>query len=101
MDTVDQAILERRIPWDLVEIRTREYVVYRVADDEQYILMNVLPMVADQSHVLKCLNYAVTMGIQNVESENNVVGYTVNMPIGSGSGQLIAYPYVSLILHRS
>lgn len=101
MDTVDQAILERRIPWDLVEIRTREYVVYRVADDEQYILMNVLPMVADQAHVLKCLNYAVTMGIQNVESENDVVGYTVNMPIGSGSGQLIAYPYVSLILHRS
>ena len=51
---------------------------------------------------MKCFNYAVTMGYDNVESKNNnITGYNVGLNVGESAGQTCMYPHVHLIFRRN
>ena len=54
----------------------------------------------DKEELLKCFKFAVTMGNDNVQAENNITGYNIGLNIGTSAGQTCMYPHVHLIFRR-
>ena len=101
IDTLDKAQQEGRAPWTEVEIDTREFVVYSdiYPVTEGHTL--VVPKQNTSENILKCFNFAITMGNDNVRSENNnVTGYNIGINMGKSAGQTCMYPHVHLIFRR-
>ena len=101
IDTLDKAQQEGRAPWTEVEIDTREFVVYSdiYPVTEGHTL--VVPKQNTSENILKCFNFAITMGNDNVRSENNnITGYNIGINMGKSAGQTCMYPHVHLIFRR-
>ena len=101
-DTLTLAQEQKRAPWTNVELETRDFIVYKDAFPvtEEHTL--IVPREATQENILKCFNYAVTMGYDNVESKNNnITGYNVGLNVGESAGQTCMYPHVHLIFRRN
>ena len=101
-DTLQLAITEQRAPWTDVEIDTREFTVFRdkYPVTEGHLL--IVPKEATQENILKCFNFAVTMGNDNVASEKtNITGYNIGLNVGESAGQTVMYPHVHLIFRRN
>ena len=100
-DTLKTAQSEGRAPWTEVEIDTRDFVVYNdiYPVTEGHTL--VVPKENTEEAILKCLNFALTMGNQNVKTDsNNITGYNVGINMGKSAGQTCMYPHVHLIFRR-
>ena len=77
-DTLTVAQQEKRAPWTDVELETRDFIVFKDAFPVTEGHTLIVPREATQENILKCFNYAVTMGYDNVESgRNNITGYNV------------------------
>jgi diadenosine tetraphosphate (Ap4A) HIT family hydrolase len=99
-DTLDKAQEEGRAPWTNVMLDTRDFVVYEdiYPVTEGHIL--VVPKEATQDEILKCFKFALAMGQQNIEADNNVDGYNIGINMGVSAGQTCMYPHVHLIFRR-
>tara|TARA_R110000803_G_scaffold195649_1_gene258924 strand:+ start:849 stop:1265 length:417 start_codon:yes stop_codon:yes gene_type:complete len=100
-DTLEVAQSEGRAPWDNVEISTREFIVYKDAYPvtEGHIL--IVPRIADGESIMKCFNFGITMGYDNVASDKtNITGYNMGINMGESAGQTCMYPHVHLIFRR-
>lgn len=100
-DTLEQAQQDGRAPWTEVEIDTKEFVVYTdiYPVTEGHTL--VVPKQNTEENILKCFNFALTMGNDNIRSENNnITGYNVGINMGKSAGQTCMYPHVHLIFRR-
>ena len=100
-DTLEQAQQDGRAPWTEVEIDTKEFVVYTdiYPVTEGHTL--VVPKRNTEENILKCFNFALTMGNDNIRSENNnITGYNVGINMGKSAGQTCMYPHVHLIFRR-
>ena len=101
-DTLELAQQEKRAPWTDVELETRDFIVYKDAFPVTEGHTLIVPREATQENILKCFNYAVTMGHDNVESKrNNITGYNVGLNVGESAGQTCMYPHVHLIFRRN
>tara|TARA_B100000902_G_scaffold25668_1_gene30871 strand:- start:954 stop:1343 length:390 start_codon:yes stop_codon:yes gene_type:complete len=101
IDTLDKAQQEGRAPWTEVEFDTREFVVYSdiYPVTEGHTL--VVPKQNTSENIMKCFNFALTMGNDNVRSENNnITGYNIGINMGKSAGQTCMYPHVHLIFRR-
>lgn len=101
-DTLEIAQQDGRAPWKEVEIDTREFVVYNdiYPVTEGHTL--VVPRQNTEENILKCFNFAVTMGYDNVASEKtNITGYNIGLNVGESAGQTVMYPHVHLIFRRN
>jgi diadenosine tetraphosphate (Ap4A) HIT family hydrolase len=100
-DTLELAQQEGRAPWTDVQVDTRDFVVFsdKYPVTEGHTL--VVPKTNSQDEVMKCFRFAMTMGVQNVESENNnITGFNIGLNIGTSAGQTCMYPHVHLIFRR-
>jgi ATP adenylyltransferase len=100
-DTLALAKEEQRAPWSDVEIDTRDFTVFRdkYPVTEGHLL--IVPKEATQENIMKCFNFAVTMGYDNVESDKtNITGYNIGLNVGVSAGQTVMYPHVHLIFRR-
>jgi len=99
-DTLEKAIQENRAPWSDVEINTRDFVVFRdkYPVTEGHLL--IVPKINTQEELLKCFKFAVNVGNQNIEANNNITGYNIGLNIGESAGQTCMYPHVHLIFRR-
>lgn len=101
-DTLTVAQQEKRAPWTDVELETRDFIVFKDAFPVTEGHTLIVPREATQENILKCFNYAVTMGYDNVESKrNNITGYNVGLNVGESAGQTCMYPHVHLIFRRN
>ncbi|MBO01899.1 MAG: HIT family protein [Candidatus Marinimicrobia bacterium] len=101
-DTLTLAQEQKRAPWTDVELETRDFIVYKDAFPVTEGHTLIVPREATQENILKCFNYAVTMGYDNVESKNNnITGYNVGLNVGESAGQTCMYPHVHLIFRRN
>ena len=101
-DTLALAQQEQRAPWTDVELETRDFIVFKDAFPVTEGHTLIVPREATQENILKCFNYAVTMGYDNVESKNNnITGYNVGLNVGESAGQTCMYPHVHLIFRRN
>ena len=100
-DTLEIAQREGRAPWTEVEIDTREFVVYHDIYPVTQGHTLVVPKQNTEENILKCFNFALTMGNDNIRSENNnITGYNVGINMGESAGQTCLYPHVHLIFRR-
>lgn len=100
-DTLEIAQQEGRAPWTEVEIDTREFVVYHDIYPVTQGHTLVVPKQNTEENILKCFNFALTMGNDNIRSENNnITGYNVGINMGKSAGQTCLYPHVHLIFRR-
>ena len=100
-DTLEIAQQEGRAPWTEVEIDTREFVVYHDIYPVTQGHTLVVPKQNTEENILKCFNFALTMGNDNIRSEkNNITGYNVGINMGTSAGQTCMYPHVHLIFRR-
>jgi ATP adenylyltransferase len=100
-DTLEKARQEGRAPWTDVQVDTRDFVVFsdKYPVTEGHTL--VVPKTNSQEELMKCFRFAMTMGVQNVESENtNITGFNIGLNIGTSAGQTCMYPHVHLIFRR-
>jgi ATP adenylyltransferase len=101
LDTLEQAQQDGRAPWTNVELDTRDFVVYNdiYPVTEGHTL--VVPKINHEEAILKCFNFALGMGNQNVVTKsNNVTGYNIGINMGTSAGQTCMYPHVHLIFRR-
>ena len=100
IDTLAKAQEEGRAPWTEVEYKTRDFVVYKdiYPVTEGHTL--VVPTEATQEEILRCFKFALAMGDQNVQADNNVTGYNIGINMGESAGQTCMYPHVHLIFRR-
>jgi len=101
-DYLEKAIQEGRAPWTNIEIDTKDFIVFndKYPVTEGHTL--VVPSIADQQSIQKCFNFALSMGNQNVASENTTItGYNIGLNIGESAGQTCMYPHVHLIFRRN
>ena len=68
-DTLQLAVEEGRAPWTDVEVDTRDFTVFRDKYPVTKGHILVVPKQATQENILKCFNFAVTMGHDNVASD--------------------------------
>lgn len=99
-DTLENAQQEGRAPWNKVALDTRDFVVYEDIFPVTHGHMLVVPKINTTDYLARCFKFAVEMGTQNVQSENDVTGYNVGINIGESAGQTCMYPHVHLILRR-
>ena len=99
-DTLEKAREEGRAPWTNVTLDTRDFVVFEdiYPVTEGHTL--VVPKTNTQEELLKCFKFAVAMGEQNIDAENNITGYNIGLNIGASAGQTCMYPHVHLIFRR-
>ena len=101
IDTLEKAQQEGRAPWTEVEIDTREFVVYNDIFPVTQGHTLVVPKQNTEENILKCFNFALTMGNQNVKTDsNNITGYNIGINMGKSAGQTCMYPHVHLIFRR-
>ena len=100
MDTLEKAQKEGRAPWNNVTLDTRDFVVYEdiYPVTEGHTL--VVPKENTESEVLKCFKFALAMGNQNIQADNNVTGFNIGINVGKSAGQTCMYPHVHLIFRR-
>ena len=100
IDTLEKAQAEGRAPWTEVEYKTRDFVVYKdiYPVTEGHTL--VVPTEATQEEILRCFKFALAMGKQNVEANNNITGFNIGINMGKSAGQTCMYPHVHLIFRR-
>jgi diadenosine tetraphosphate (Ap4A) HIT family hydrolase len=100
-DTLEVAQAEGRAPWDNVEISTREFIVYKDAYPVTDGHILIVPRIADGESIMKCFNFGITMGYDNVASDKtNITGYNMGINMGESAGQTCMYPHVHLIFRR-
>ena len=100
-DTLALAKEEQRAPWSDVEVDTRDFTVFRdkYPVTEGHLL--IVPKEATQENIMKCFNFAVTMGYDTVASDKtNITGYNIGLNVGVSAGQTVMYPHVHLIFRR-
>jgi ATP adenylyltransferase len=100
LDNLQSAQQEGRAPWTDIEIDTRDFVVY----NDMYPVTEghtlVVPKLNTEECILKCFNFAQSMGNQNIVSNNNITGYNIGLNMGESAGQTCMYPHVHLIFRR-
>ena len=100
-DTLFNAQVENRAPWDNVEFDTRDFVVFKDAYPVTEGHTLIVPREATQENIMKCFNFAISMGYDNVVSDNNnITGYNIGINMGESAGQTVMYPHVHLIFRR-
>lgn len=99
-DTLEKAREEGRAPWTNVMYDTRDFVVFEDAYPVTEGHTLVVPKTNTQEELLKCFKFAVAMGNDNVQGENNITGYNIGLNIGTSAGQTCMYPHVHLIFRR-
>lgn len=99
-DTLDIAREEGRAPWTNVIYDTRDFVVFEDAYPVTEGHTLVVPKINTQEELMKCFKFAVGMGNENVQAENNITGYNIGLNIGASAGQTCMYPHVHLIFRR-
>jgi len=99
-DTLEKARQENRAPWTDVIVNTKDFVVYRDKFPVTQGHTLVVPKINNVDALLKCFRYAVSMGNENVEADNNITGYNVGINVGTSAGQTCMYPHVHLIFRR-
>jgi len=100
MDTLEKAKQDGRAPWTEVAYDTKQFVVYNdiYPVTEGHTL--VVPKENLDEEILRCFKFALAMGKQNVESENNITGFNIGINMGKSAGQTCMYPHVHLIFRR-
>ena len=99
-DTLVEAQREGRAPWTNVQLDTRDFVVFNDAYPVTPGHTLVVPKTNTQEELLKCFKYAVAMGNDNVQAENDITGYNIGLNTGTSAGQTCMYPHVHLIFRR-
>lgn len=99
-DCLTQAQQEGRAPWTNVQLDTRDFVVFNDAYPVTTGHTLIVPKTNTQEELLKCFKYAVAMGNENVQSDNDITGYNIGLNIGASAGQTCMYPHVHLIFRR-
>ena len=99
-DTLELAKQEGRAPWSDVALDTRDFVVYNDGFPVTEGHTLVVPKTNTHEEILKCFKFALAMGNENVESNNNVTGYNIGLNTGVSAGQTCMYPHVHLIFRR-
>jgi len=100
-DTLALAQTEGRAPWNNVEFDTRDFVVFKDAYPVTEGHTLIVPREATQENIMKCFNFAISMGYDNVVSDNNnITGYNMGINMGESAGQTVMYPHVHLIFRR-
>jgi len=99
-DTLGKAQEEGRAPWTDVQLNTRDFVVYEDGFPVTEGHTLVVPKINNQEELLKCFKFAVAMGNDNVQSDNNITGFNIGLNIGTSAGQTCMYPHVHLIFRR-
>jgi len=89
------------IPWTDPVYDTRDFNVYKdkfpVTKDHALIV----PKKNTNEEILKCMNFALSMGSDNVRSdENDITGFNIGMNFGESAGQTVMWPHVHLIFRR-
>jgi diadenosine tetraphosphate (Ap4A) HIT family hydrolase len=100
-DTLEQAQTDGRAPWSDIQLDTKDFVVYldKYPVTEGHTL--VVPRVNTQEQLMKCFDFAVSMGNDNIASSNtDITGYNIGLNIGASAGQTCMYPHVHLIFRR-
>ena len=100
MENLEEAIKQGQVPWTTSELETDSYVVYKNVPQVTPGHMAIVPRQNDNKSILKCFNYALNMGQNNVESDNDVTGYTIAMNVGESTGQQVSYPFVTILMYR-
>ena len=100
IDTLEKAQEEGRAPWTEVEYKTRDFVVYKdiYPVTEGHTL--VVPTENLDEEILRCFKFALAMGKQNVEANNDITGFNIGINMGKSAGQTCMYPHVHLIFRR-
>ena len=99
--TLQLAVEEGRAPWTDVEVDTRDFTVFRDKYPVTKGHILVVPKQATQENILKCFNFAITMGYDNVTSDKtDITGYNIGLNTGKSAGQTVMYPHVHLIFRR-
>lgn len=99
-DTLEQAQKDGRAPWTKVSLDTRDFVVYEDIYPVTQGHSLIVPKINSSDYITKCFKFALEMGNQNVESDNDVTGYNVGINTGVSAGQTCMYPHVHLIFRR-
>lgn len=99
-DTLEKARQENRAPWTDVIVNTKDFIVYKDKFPVTQGHTLVVPKINNVDELLKCFRYAVSMGNENVEADNNITGYNVGINVGTSAGQTCMYPHVHLIFRR-
>jgi ATP adenylyltransferase len=100
-DTLEKAQQEGRAPWTDVEIDTQEFVVFKDKYPVTLGHMLVVPKTNTQEELMKCFNFAVSIGNVNVATEDNdITGFNIGLNVGASAGQTCMYPHVHLIFRR-
>lgn len=99
-DTLEKAQIEGRAPWDNVSFDTRDFVVFhdKFPVTEGHLLF--VPRTANEQHLMRCFRMANEVGVQNIESDNDITGFNIGINVGKSAGQTCMYPHVHLIFRR-
>jgi len=100
MDTLEKAQADGRAPWSDVVYDTRDFVVYNDKFPVTPGHTLVVPKENLDEEILRCFKFALAMGKQNVEADNDITGYNIGINIGASAGQTCMYPHVHLIFRR-
>jgi len=101
VDTLEVAATEGRAPWTDVQLETRDFIVFSDGFPVTPGHTLVVPRESTVEKLLRCFNFAIGMGNQNVESpDNDITGYNIGINVGESAGQTCMYPHVHLIFRR-
>jgi ATP adenylyltransferase len=99
-DTLEKAQEDGRAPWTTVMYDTRDFTVFEDAYPVTEGHTLVVPKTNTRDELLKCFKFAIMMGNENVQAENDITGFNIGLNIGESAGQTCMYPHVHLIFRR-
>jgi len=100
VDTLEKAQKDGRAPWTNVTLNARDFVVYEDCYPVTEGHALIVPKTNIQEEILKCFKFALDMGNENIQSNNNVTGFNIGLNTGQSAGQTCMYPHVHLIFRR-
>ena len=101
VDTLERAQADGQAPWQDPVLETKQFNVYL----DRYPVTENHTLIVPKYHTIECIGecfrYAMTMGVMNVETEDNqITVFNVGINMGESAGQTVAWPHVHLIFRR-
>lgn len=99
--TLKEAQMSGVAPWSDPQLTTVDFAVFadKYPVTEGHTL--IVPRKNTNQEILKCFQYALAMGTDNVLTEtNNITGFNIGLNWGESAGQTVDYPHIHLIFRR-